>query len=77
MNVRVGCCEKTISSELIDFVGNYGIARTIAKKYDPTHDRLYGHAIVYYEVVDDLGRGDIVESFKTVGKAKAWAEVVV
>lgn len=66
---------KTLSAALIETVNGFGIVRCEEKEVN-SYGELVGHKKVWYDVCDDNGEGDILESYKTLKAARNAAKAM-
>lgn len=63
---------KTLNSKLMSIINGLGVIRCEEKRVD-WNGKTYGHAIVWYDVCEENGEGDTIESFKTLKSAEKFA----
>ena len=64
---------KCLKAELKKIVNGYGIVRCEEKKSkDFFGDKLYGQTLVFYDVCLEEGKGDCIETFKTMKAAEKF-----
>lgn len=64
---------KIFSSKVVELVNDLGIVRCEEKLADCDRNP-YGQAMVWYDVCQNNGEGDIIESFTTLEAARRYAE---
>lgn len=65
---------KDIRHDVVAKIGDVEIIRSEARQYDPMTGEITGRTLVYYDVCYD---DDLLDSFKTLAKAKAYAKIVI
>lgn len=64
---------RILNCEIVAEVSGFGICRVEERKLDPWTQEEKGYKEVWYEVCEDGGKGDILDAFKTLRAAKAFA----
>lgn len=65
--------KEIIEIKVVAIINNYGIQRC-KERYLDVDGKPFGRIHTWFDVCEDQGNGDIVESFKTLREAKKWAK---
>ena len=66
---------RTVATSVIETVNGFGIVR--CEEYRETYDgKLVGHKQVWYDICEDNGEGDIIDSYKTLKAARNAAKAM-
>lgn len=65
--------KEILEIKIVTIIGEYGIQRC-KERYLDVDGKPYGRVHTWFDVCDEQGDGDILESFRTLKEAKKWAK---